>query len=326
MLTTTEFTTTMPTWSAGFREKGKLIIEFAKHPLQTRRWMQFLKQDPVVGALAKTVPHLLWRVHQPYLSPQLGYAARINLLIDHYQIIARARFGELLRKSAMRPLVLHEFTGKAGVPYQLTLAAVDQSRRDGEMTLRLISKGAVIYLASFVFVTIDGVPCVKLGGLQGMLATDNMLRIKQITRDLHGCRPRDLMVHVVREIGYSAGCIKIILIGNDNKLPSSARVCRKASDYDQLWKTWSAVRRADGDYEMPCTSAQRENGPACDTATGNEPTKCARLLDTVLAALHVRLGREKAGVDFVRPGRVPAAESEERHAAPISRVGREASQ
>jgi uncharacterized protein len=318
MLTTTEFTTAIPAWSTGFMEKSRVFIEYARHPLQMRRWVRFLKQDPVLDALAKTAPHLLSRVHKPYLSPQLGYAARISLLIDHYQIIARLRLGDLMRRSAVRPLILHEFAGKSGTPYQLTLAAVDASRCDGEMTLRLTSQGTVIYVASFVFATIDGAPCVKLGGLQGLLATDNMVRIKHITRDLYGCRPRDLMVYAVCEIGVSAGCGRIVLIGNGNKLPSSARVCRKASNYDEIWKEWHAVRRHDGDYEMSCVRAHGDS-KAGDAAPAGEPSRCARLLDTVLAALRARFGREKAAGDFALPAWAQVADDAgERHAAPFT--------
>ena len=318
MLTTTEFTTAMPTWSNGFKEKSKVFIEYAKHPLQTHRWLRFLKQDPALDALAKAAPHLLSRVHKPYLSPRLCYASRINLLIDHYQIIARTRLADLMRRSALRPLILHEFTGKSGTPYQLSLTAIDSSRRDGDMTLRLTSQGTVIYVASFVFATIDNVPCVKLGGLQGLLATDNMVRIKHITRDLYGCRPRDLMLHAVCEIGSSAGCAKVVLISNDNKLPSATRVCRKASDYDQIWKEWHAARRADGDYEMPCAGTHGD-GKACDAAAAGVPNACARLLDTVMAALRARFERERTAGEVALPGWARTSEEAgERHASPLT--------
>jgi uncharacterized protein VirK/YbjX len=308
MITTTQFTTITPAWSTGFKDKGMMLIEYAMHPVQTHRWMQFLRRDPMLDALTKVSPHLLSRVHKPYMSPGLSYAERISLLIDHYQIIARTHLGDLLRKSATRPLGLHEFAGRSGQPYQLTLAAVDPSRRDGEMTLRLAAQGTTIYTASFVFATIDGMPCVKLGGLQGLLATDQTLRIKQVTRDLHGCRPRDLMIHAVREIGRGAGCSKMVLIGNANKLPSSERVCRKSSDYDQIWKEWNASRRHDGDYEMAC-AGDAAGGVAVEAGMTGEPTKRTQLLGAIAEALHTRLVREKAVAEFGMHGRSQVADN-----------------
>jgi uncharacterized protein len=214
----------------------------------------------------------------------------------------KAHYGDLLRKATARPQILHELTGKSDVPYQLTLSAVDASRRDGDMTLRLMSRGKVIYTASFVFAMTDGLPCIRIGGFQGLLATDQLLRIKQITRDLHGCRPRDMMLHALREIGRSFGCAKLILIGNGNKLPCAlARVCRKSSDYDQLWKEWHAALRSDGDYEMPCVAASGD-----DSVVTVESGRRMQLLREVAAALRTRLERERSAGDYALPR--PAAD------------------
>jgi hypothetical protein len=250
-------------------------------------------------------------MRKPYLSPQLSYAERIDVLIDHYQIVLKAHYGDLLGKSAARQLKLHEFTGKSEAAYQLTLTAVDASRRDGEMTLRLRSKGVDIYTASFVFATIDGVRCLRLGGLQGLLAIDRTLRIKHITRDLYGCRPRDLILHVLHEIGNGFDCKKIVLIGNDKKLSfGTTYACKKSSDYDLIWKEWNAAPRDDGDYELPCAGVHSASSsavaPDAASMTG-EPSKRRILLDTIQATLRVRLGREKSADDYVIPDRAPAA-------------------
>lgn len=301
MITTTEFTPSLPTWSTGLRDKGMMLVDYALHPIQTHRWARFLKHDPVLNAVAKIAPHLLTRVNKPYLSPQLSRTDRIDLLTDHYRMVVKAHYGELLRKAAARPQILHELTGKSDVPYQLTLSAIDASRRDGDLTLRLISKGKIIYTASFVFTMIDGLPCMRIGGFQGLLATDRLLRIKQITRDLHGCRPRDMMLHALREIGHSFGCAKLVLIGNGNKLPCApARVCRKSSDYDQLWKEWHAARRNDGDYEMPCVAASDD-----DSLAASEPGKRTQLLRELAAALRMRLERERSAGDYALPRPAP---------------------
>jgi uncharacterized protein VirK/YbjX len=289
MLTNRQFANEMPYLSSGVKDRGMALIGFALHPVQTYRWLQFLKDEPMLGELARRLPHLITRIHRPYVSPALNCEQRVDLLIDHYKTLVATRFGDLVRRAALRPLTLHEFSGKSGMEYQVTLSAIEPGQQDGELVLRLISNGRRIYSASFFLATFQGVSCIRIGGLHGMLAVDNVIRIKRITRDLYGCRPKDLMVQMVREIGNCFGCVKLILIGNQNKLPPcDARVCRKSSDYDQLWKELNAVPRADGDYELPCASmcAEAADSPLWPNA---EPAMRRKLEQSILAAIRARL-------------------------------------
>ncbi|HYD78851.1 MAG TPA: DUF535 family protein [Paucimonas sp.] len=230
-----------------------MLIGYLLHPLQTRKWLRYIERTPALLDMARASPHLRGRLRRPYLTPRLSYADRVDLLIGHYDILLHSPLADWACKAAQQPVPLGEFIGKSGAVYQLTLAATDAARRDGELVLRLMSRDVCVYTAAFVFLRQDGERCVKLGGLQGLLATDKTMGIKQVTRDLYGCRPKELMVAVVREIGRLAGCGKLILIGNANKLPPREKhVCRKSADYDATWEEMRALRRPDGDYELPC--------------------------------------------------------------------------
>lgn len=279
-----------------------MLLGYALHPLQTHRWLQFLKQEPALDELAKVTPHLLSRIHRPYVSPNLTCEQRVDLLIDHYRTIVRARFADFACKAAKRPVTIADFNGKSGALYQLTLSAVDPSRHDGEFALRLMSKGICIYTASFFFAVKEQQTCIELGGLHGLLATDHTMRIKQVTRDLYGCRPRDLMVQAVRAIGKCFDCKKLLLIGNANKLPpEDVRVCKKSSDYDQLWLELGARTRDDGDYELPCTDDTEviKQSAAMATLLHAEPSKRSKLTDAILASIEARMMTEKVSTGYV---------------------------
>jgi uncharacterized protein len=288
----------------GLKDKSLALLGYALHPLQTRRWLRHIKRTPALQEIALAAPRLRYRPHRPYLTPRLTCANRVDLLMDHYDILLRSPLADWAKKAVQQPLALGEFIGRSGAVYQLTLAAGDATRCDGELVLRMMSRGICIYTAAFVFLRQQGIRCVKLGGLQGLLATDKSMSIKQITRDLYGCRPKDLMVAIVREIGRLADCGKLILIGNANKLPPCEKhVCRKSSDYDAIWKEMAATKRADGDYEMPCR--------ADDVPNIYEPAASRRIVvvESVLDLVRLRFSQDRVTAAVKTASHVPGAPS-----------------
>lgn len=281
------------------------LIGYALHPLQTRKWLQYIKRTSALQEIAQTAPQLRSRLHQPYLSPRLTCADRLGVLMEHYDILLRSPLADWAKKATQHPLILGEFIGRAGSVYQLTLAATDASRHDGELVLRLMSRGLCIYTAAFLFLRCDSMRCIKLGGLQGMLATDKTIGIKQITRDMFGCRPKNLMIAVVREIGRLADCRKLILIGNANKLPLREKhICKKSSDYDATWKEMAATPRSDGDFELPCCSEGSSN------STDNMTSRRMVLIESVLDLVRLRFSQDRVTAAVRTASHVPGASAE----------------
>lgn len=225
-------------------------------PAQTYRWRRFLLSRVALADIARNAPHLASRIYRPYLAARLDCARRVDLLMSHYRLALDAGCGDLMRKASLQPLPVCEFTGRSGTRYQLCLSAADRHRPDGEFVLRLMIGNACIYTAAFSLAEEQGRAQLRLGGLHGIVTTDDALRIKTVTRDFFGWRPKDMMIDSVREIGSRLGCARLVLTGNANRLPSGEkRICKKSSDYDRTWKDMQATARGDGDYELPCAGA-----------------------------------------------------------------------
>jgi uncharacterized protein VirK/YbjX len=179
----------------------------------------------------------------------------VDLLMRHYQLALDAGLGNLIKRASTQSLPLCDFSGKSGARYQLTISAIDHRCDDGEFVIRLKTGHALIYTAAFSLIEHEGQRQLKLGGLHGLLAVDDALRIKKITRDFFGWRPRELMISVLRKLGCCLDCSHLVLISNAHRLPSSEKyVCSKSSNYDRLWKEMNATVRNDGDFELPCAA------------------------------------------------------------------------
>jgi hypothetical protein len=233
--------------------RGKQLLGSALAPIQTYRWRRFIQAYPTLAEIASNSSHFAARIHKPYLAKGLTCAKRVDLLMRHYRLALDMGLGHLMRMASLQPWPICDFAGKSGTRYQLVFSAADRQRLDGEFVLRLKTGSACVYTAAFSLAEGDDGTNIHLGGLHGMLAVDDALCIKNITRDFYGWRPREMMVSIVREIGTQLGCTHIVLASNANRLPSEEkRICKKSSDYDRTWKEMRATARSDGNFQLAC--------------------------------------------------------------------------
>ncbi|MFM2086273.1 MAG: hypothetical protein RLZZ237_1142, partial [Pseudomonadota bacterium] len=141
-----------------------------------------------------------------------------------------------------------------GLIYRLQLTAIHDSHRQGELCLRLTRDGVSLYLASFVFLPQAGSAVIQLGAIQGLRSQAGAQSIREATRALHGCRPKNLMVTALRDLGDFFGCGELALVSNANRIALNARRRRQISaDYDLTWQEMRATPDGDGNYRMPCS-------------------------------------------------------------------------
>jgi uncharacterized protein VirK/YbjX len=241
----------LPQRASGHRLKAALGALF--FPRQRTRWQAFLDSMPGLHSLAQLHPCLRFKIYRPYASRQLGCTDRLTLLEGHYRFLWQAGARALVERAARQSVVLAAFEGKDGALYRLQLTAIHDSYREGELCLRLTRDGQPLYLASFLFLPrADGVS-LQLGALQGLRSEAGKLAVKEATRALHGCRPKNLMVAALRDFGDFFACTNLFLVCNDNRIALNARRRRHiAADYDHVWQELHALRMRDGNYHLPC--------------------------------------------------------------------------
>lgn len=238
---------------AFLKRQAKLALGALVHPAQARRWRRFVHDHAVLRDLVQRHPHLLHKIHRPYLSRHLDCAGRVDVLIGHYRHLFDAGYRELLRQAADRPIRVAAFAGRCDTVFELHLGAVGACHREGELTLMLMRGDRCLYRAGIVVVRDRGEPALALGALQGVCATDGAAAIRAATRALHGCRPKALLVAAVRVLGVQLGAGRLLLVSNRNRIAVNRRRARRISaDYDGTWAELGAHGRADGYFELPC--------------------------------------------------------------------------
>lgn len=272
-------------------ERLKLTLRSLAHPTQTRRWLSLLNSHPAFGDYLAYCPRLVYKIYRPYLTTRLAVADRLDAIRHHYQLVFGLGLGPLIAAAARAGVPLADIEGKDGAAYQIQLRALSAFEREGELVLQLCQAGQPLYSVAFTFCTIGGLPTVAVGCIQGNRQDHALDAIRAATRALHGARPKQFLVELVRHLGFELGCARMRLVGNGNRAPRVAvRKGRVHADYDSLWRELDAVPRADGDFDLPCRPLHAPDLEAIASKKRSEARKRFLLASTVAATVTARLG------------------------------------
>ncbi|CDG81608.1 VirK/YbjX family protein [Janthinobacterium agaricidamnosum] len=271
------------------RELIKLSVRAQLHRRQTRDWLALLNSQPLLSDLLKACPRLMYKIYRPYFSNSMSCAQRLGLLMAHYRFVADHGLGNIVRQAARAPLQLGSVAGKSGALYGIQLRTINAMEREGELILQLTHGVSVIYSVAFSFIGNGSGTDVGIGCLQGPNQGDTMGLVREATRDLHGMRPKSLMVRLVRQLGHDYGCQRLILVSNQNRTVHGAT--KKGlvhADYNELWQEMGAHLRADGDFELDCDNLAP---PVMEEIASKKRSEARKRHETLCAIIdHVRSG------------------------------------
>jgi uncharacterized protein VirK/YbjX len=239
------------------RELGKIRLRALLHPGLTPQWLQLLNSHPAFSDYVRNCPRFLYKVYRPYSSQALGPRQRLAAIRAHYEFIFRRSLGQVEARASLAPVVLAEVQGRSGLPYRIELRTLTQFDREGDMVLQLVQDSKTLYTVAFTIAPRDGgpVPDIHVGCIQGGKTDDAREAIRSATRELHGLRPKQLMISLVRQLAHDWGCARVLLVSNRNRVVYKAiRNGRVLADYDELWEELGARKRSDGDYEIDCAA------------------------------------------------------------------------
>jgi len=275
---------------ARVRELGKIRLRALLHARQAPGWLHLLNSHPAFSEYVRNCPRFLYKVFRPYNSLALSPAERLEAIRDHYLFVFRRGLGQTVARAAVGPVVLSEVQGKSGVPYQIHLRTVNMFDREGELALQLAQDGKVIYTVAFTIALRAGIQAVSIGCIQGGKTEDAREAIRVATRDLHGLRPKQLMACLVRTLGHDAGCERLVMVSNRNRVIYKAiRHGRVVADYDGLWEEMGARLRPDGDFELPCCPVQAPDLESIPSKKRSEARKRHELLVQLAEGVSVGL-------------------------------------
>lgn len=276
--------------STYWRERIKLQARALLHRQLTHQWLRLLNAHPVFSDLVRDTPKLLYKIYRPYISNALCANARLRVIASHYGFVFSRGLGSMIVAAGRAGVPLGSVEGKSGGRYELQLRAVGIMEREGELVLQLCESGVPVFSLAFTFAEEDGMPIICIGCIQGPNGSDGLDAVRTATRELHGARPKQLLVTLVRQLGLAFGCRKLRLVGNANRVVHGAiRRGKVMADYDQMWNELGAEQRSDGDYAITCEPVQEPDMEQIQSKKRSEARKrhavVVELADVLVASL-----------------------------------------
>lgn len=280
---------------AYLRESLKLSLRALRYRRQTGDWLDMLNSHPLFAQMLPACPRLVNKIYRSYFSSQLRCQDRLELLQTHYDVVIRRGLAPLVARAARHPVELCRLQARADHDYTIELRAGGVLCREGELVMQLTHGAELLYSVAFSFLRHDGGVAIGIGCLQGTPGAGKLESIRSATRELHGMRPKNLLVRMVRQFGHDLGCEQLVLVGNRNRVVTSAmRQGKVHADYDGLWQELQAWPRADGNFGLACEDLPEPNMEEIASKKRSEARKRHDMLTAAIAATRAQLVRSQS--------------------------------
>jgi uncharacterized protein VirK/YbjX len=247
----------------------------ALHPKVSRQWLGFM-QAPVRAKLWIHHPRLLDKVLRPYLNAKWGPQERVNALISHYSWL-RNKFTRFAIHQIYldAPITLASCNTRSEADLlTLRLSYEGSFEREGDLTLSLYRQATeltmgppeLVVAITLSVVFIEGHQALCIGCLQARHDVRTMENLKQITKDMHGLRPKTLLIEMVKLL---ARRWKLALYGIDPSFHPFTSLRYRLSQrkrqavemmsegYVTLWAEHGGNQIAGGWYSLPLDTSAR---------------------------------------------------------------------
>jgi uncharacterized protein len=195
-------------------------------------------------------PHILQAIYRPYINRRWRCPQRLRSIETHYEILGQPRF-RLLDIAWNEYFDLFE-TEVDGGRLRVAIDRPDWMRLEGQLAISLFLNVDRIYSVAFSMGGDESNTSIIIGGVQGFSDPNAAAVIKKLTKDLHGMRPRDYLLHVLKLLATELAVSSIEAISNEGHR-SNLRFSKafKYADYNEIWQEHGGIRSGNGFYSLP---------------------------------------------------------------------------
>lgn len=282
------------------RESLKLAARALLYRRQTTQWLGLLNSHPLFSQMLPSCPRLVNKIYRDYLSTRLDCSERLAALQSHYTTVIAAGLAPLVARAASGPVEMCRLQSRDGL-YRIELRAAGVLCREGELIFQLMHEDTLLYSVACSFLRDGGRSMLGVGCLQGVPGPHAQDGVREATRALHGMRPKNLLMRVVRQFGHDHGCAGLILVGNANRVvTTSMRKGKVHADYDSLWLELGAIARADGDFHLGCDPLRALDLSEIASKKRSEAKKRHDMLVQAIADINSQITRSQRALTALR--------------------------
>lgn len=232
------------------RKLAQYVFRTLCMPRKHLAYLAFVYGNPRMCAYQRRDPRLLERHFHRYIHLGWNHRAHLESIRQHYQFALSRLPGVLFEAIYIQGnATLGSLTLKNGSQLQLCLRPPIFMGCEGELCIQLNDANEhPVY--RLILSVIDDRPSIAIGCIQGPVGEHGRETVRELTRNMHGMRPKQLMLSLAYAFAQHFGVERILAVSN------AAHPLRRArekfqSDYDAFWLEQKGRPLADGWFMLP---------------------------------------------------------------------------
>ncbi len=245
----------------GFRKRLKFLARAWKQPRLTSAWLARLAQADL-APLWMARPRLATKLQRPYVHCEWRVLERFAALMGHYDILPRI-FSADVRQAIYCGegiSIIRLANPTSGRQLDVRLFYHDQFEKEGDLTLAICDVDTKLTLAGLTFCLAQPAHqrTIIIGGLQASPDPQTHRLIHDVTKEMHGLRPKALALWCLQQLAACWQVGRIEAVGDAQHIYRHWSKRREfAASYDEFWSESDGRRLPGGGWELPLQLKQR---------------------------------------------------------------------
>ena len=236
---------------SALRLRSKIVLVWLRN-LQRLRALRSETESPGLDRALRERPEILGVAAWPYIHADWDFEQKVNAIAEHYRQVSR--IAPKLDLSIHESLLLASLEDiRPGL--RLVLDRAPWFMREGELVLNIFAHDQRLFSVAFSL-GLDGErSVVRIGGLQGVRDANILDVYRELTKSLHGLRPRDFLLDALKSLCSTLGIKSILAIADANRQHRHAyfgagKLQHLEGDYDEVWSEHGGVLSESGFFEF----------------------------------------------------------------------------
>ena len=218
----------------------------------------YLENDFIEKYLQKR-PEYYQIITAPYINSTWNLNERVNRLVNHLNALKQNNWNfdfEFDYDILILDLSVFNISG-----YRIILDKPIWFHREGVLALNIFKDDIRIYTLSFSIEANGNELAILVGGIQGRNIDKILDEYKILTKLLHGIRPRDFIIELLRILGGVIGVSHIAAISDECRHQRHPYFGKDATrplpaNYNEIWADRGGVRESYSTYVLPMNSVR----------------------------------------------------------------------
>jgi uncharacterized protein VirK/YbjX len=233
----------------------KYVLRGLLTPRQTRKWFDILDQ-PKLAVVVRNHPHILSKLQRSYLDSTPGPWARLRALENHYRFVtSRLSAASVKQIYSSTGLLLVQIPLFEAGNLELRLRYHDSLSKEGDISISVddVDNGGRVAALSFCLWQYN---CsrsqIYVGGLQSFKQPNQKERVINITRAMHGLRPKALLFFTLQQLAVTWNIDSIRAVSDARHVYRHYRKRKNlAMSYDKFWVECGGQLNEDRLFTLP---------------------------------------------------------------------------